>query len=157
MLKVLIISSRVHSSPEHWMCSLCSVFNRNVVRCLSEPRVWPPLYIWSTEEEAAFSENGLKSVCELSQPESRSCDDEVLPGTNACSPHVMKLKPHITATRAESRSACFTLCAVYLLISAFYLITFLCFRDVMGGMLVLSLLIFLYHSVFLIFSVSAEC
>lgn len=39
---------------------------------------------WSTEDEAAVSENGAKSVSELSEAESSHCDDEAPPGTPAC-------------------------------------------------------------------------
>lgn len=39
-----------------------------------------------------LTENGLKSVSELSQQESSHCDDEVQPGTTACTPHVMQLE-----------------------------------------------------------------
>ncbi|XP_047464875.1 microtubule-associated protein tau isoform X4 [Mugil cephalus] len=37
------------------------------------------------EDEAAFSENGVKSVSELSQPESSHCEDEVQPAGGAAS------------------------------------------------------------------------
>lgn len=45
-----------------------------------------------TESEEALSENGMKSVSELSEPESSHCEDEVQPGTPPCTPHFTKLK-----------------------------------------------------------------
>lgn len=73
MTKVLTILIQLNSSKQ---VSQVNVFH-------AEPPAWPSVNLYSSEPEAAVSENGATPVSEL-------CGDKVHPGTTACAPHVWR-------------------------------------------------------------------
>lgn len=111
LLTILNSASQLTSKQRVWL-----VFSKFLSRL---PRLWPPVYLWFAEDEAALSENGVNSVSELSQPDSSHCDDEAQPGTPVCT---SDMKPELQLNPClSSYLAWFSLCANHHLIYLLHL------------------------------------
>lgn len=111
LLTILNSASQLTSKQRVWL-----VFSKFLSRL---PQLWPPVYLWFAEDEAALSENGVNSVSELSQPDSGHCDDEAQPGTPACT---SDMKPELQLNPCfSSYLAWFSLCANHHLIYLLHL------------------------------------